>query len=92
MKHTLQRCRGGIGMEKVGSFIGDARRRIVALVVISRWLWIVNSLVAITGIAYHRYDVALLAGFTWLLSLVATAVGMRATKYLMTAERTMNSL
>jgi hypothetical protein len=83
---------GRIWMEKVCSFIGDARKRVTALVAIARWIWVVNSLVAIAGIAYHRYDVAALGGFTWMLSLVAAAVGIRATKYLATAERTMDTL
>ncbi len=79
-------------MENVCIFIGDARKRVSALVAIARWIWIVNSLVAVAGVLYHRYEIAALAGFTWMLSLVAAAVGMRATKYLTTAERTMDSM
>lgn len=79
-------------MEKVGSFIDDARKRVMALVIIARWIWVINSLVAITSIAYHRYDIAALAAFTWVLSLVAAAFGGRATKCLVTAENTIESL
>ena len=75
-------------MEKAGNSISDARRRVTALVAMARWIWIVNSLVTVAGVAYHRYDVAALAGFTWVLSLLASAFGQRAAKYLVNVERT----
>ena len=73
-------------MEKVGNTISDARRRVTALIMIARWIWVVNSVVAITSIMYHRYDITALAAFTWVLSLLATAFGHRAEKYLGIAE------
>ena len=75
-------------MEKVSTRISDARRRVAALVAMARWIWIVNSLVAIAGIANRRYDIAALAGFTWVLSLLASAFGHRAAEYLANVERT----
>ena len=78
-------------MEKVGSNISDARRRVTALIIMARWIWIVNSLVTVVGLAYHRYDIAALAGFTWVLSLLASAFGHRAAEYLGAMERTIRS-
>lgn len=75
-------------MEKVSNRISDARRRVTALVIMARWIWIVNSLFAVGGIAYHRYDIAALAGFTWALSLLASACGHRAAEHLVNVERT----
>ena len=79
-------------MEKVDVFIDDARKRVTALVTITRWIWVVNSLVALMSIVFQRYDIAALAGFTWVLSLVAAAFGHRAAECLVTAERTIRSL
>lgn len=75
-------------MDKVSNSISDARRRVTALVAMARWIWIVNSLVMIAGVAYCRYDIAALAGFTWVLSLLAASLGHRAAKYLLNVERT----
>ena len=75
-------------MQKVGNSISDARKRVTALVIMARWIWIVNSLVTVAGVAYHRYDIAALAGFTWVLSLLASAFGHRAAEYLVNMERT----
>ena len=75
-------------MEKVSTNISDARRRINVLVAMARWIWIVNSLVMIAGMWYQRYDIAALAGFTWVLSLFAAAFGHRAVEYLGAEERT----
>jgi len=75
-------------MEKVGNSISDARRRVNALVTMARWIWVVNSLVMIAGVAHHRYDVAAVAGFTWVLSLLAAALGHRAAEHLVNMERT----
>jgi hypothetical protein len=74
-------------MEKVSISISDARRRVNVLVVMARWIWVVNSLVMVAGMWYQRYDVAALAGFTWVLSLFAAALGHRAVEYLGMAER-----
>ena len=75
-------------MEKVGDSISDARRMVSALVIMARWIWVVNLLVAIAGVAYRRYDIVALAGFTWVLSLLASAFGHRAAQYLVNVERT----
>lgn len=73
-------------MEKVGNTISNARQKVTALILIARWIWVVNSVVAITSIIYHRYDITALAAFTWVLSLLAAAFGQRAEKYLGTVE------
>lgn len=78
-------------MEKVSNSISDARRRVSALVLIARWIWVVNSVVAITSITMHRFDVAALAAFTWVLSLLAAAFGHRADAYLGTAEQSLHT-
>ena len=75
-------------MDKEASRISDARKRVTALVAMARWIWVVNSLVGLVSVAYGRYDVAALAGFTWVLSLFAAALGHRAAEYLITIERT----
>lgn len=75
-------------MEKVSNRISDARRKVTALVAMARWIWIVNSVVMIAGVAYHRYDVAAVAGFTWVLSLLTAALGHRAAEYLVNMEHT----
>lgn len=78
-------------MDKVCNSISDARKKVTALVIMARWIWIVNLLVAVAGIAYHRYDIATLAGFTWALSIVASAFGRRAAEYLVAMESTIPS-
>lgn len=78
-------------MEMHVSRISDARRRVTVMASIARWLWIVNSLVALSSALRGRFDIAALAGFTWALSLVVAAFGNRAAQYLASIERTMNS-
>lgn len=73
------------------SRISDARRRVTVMASIARWLWVVNSLVALSGALRGRFDIAALAGFTWILSLVVAAFGNRAAQYLASIERTINS-
>ena len=73
-------------MENVGNTISDARRRVTALVLMARWIWVVNSVVGITSVMYHRYDITALAAFTWVLAILAAVCGNRAEKYLGTAE------
>ena len=74
-------------MEKVGANISGARRNVNVLLTTARWIWVVNSLVMIAGVWYQRYDVAAVAGFTWILSLFAAAFGHRAVEYLGAEER-----
>ena len=74
-------------MVKQTSRINDPRRKVTALVSIARWLWIINSLVALIGIISGRYDVAALAAFTWVMSLLVAAFGSRAALYLSRTER-----
>jgi hypothetical protein len=78
-------------VDKQASRISDARKRVMALVAIARWIWVTNSVVGVAGVAYGRYDIAALAGFTWVLSLVAASFGHRAAEYLVTVERTIHS-
>jgi len=78
-------------MEKLRNEIEDALRRIKTLVIIARWIWIVNSVVLITSITRHRLDIAGLAAFTCVFGLIAAAMGRRASRYLATAEQTIQS-
>jgi hypothetical protein len=65
-------------MDELTNEIRDARRKIGALVEIVRWLWVINAAVMVIGIVYSNYEVALLAGFTSALALVASAIARRA--------------
>lgn len=56
--------------------------RMNALVAVWRIVWCINAAVIFVGFHYHRYDVAALAGFTCVLSLIATAISRRISKYL----------
>jgi hypothetical protein len=78
-------------VDKEAGRITDARKRVTALVAIARWIWVVNSLVGLASVAYGRYDIAALAGFTWVLSLLVAAFGHRAAEYLVAVERTIHS-
>ena len=62
--------------------IADARKRIDALVEISRWIWLVNLAAMIVGLIYGRYHLAGLAAFTGVLAIVAAASGRRASEFL----------
>jgi hypothetical protein len=55
----------------------EARAKLAALIEIARWVWVVNAAVTLVGAYYGRYDIAALAGFTWMFTLVATAIGKR---------------
>ena len=78
-------------MNELDLTIRDARRRLAALVEIVRWLWIVNAAVMILGLVFGNYQVAALAGFTWVLAVVAAAIARRTSAYLRAAVRTMRS-
>jgi hypothetical protein len=78
-------------MNELDLIIRDARRRLVALVEIVRWLWIVNAAVMVLGLVYGSYQIAALAGFTWILSVVAAAIARRTVAYLRAATHTMRS-
>ena len=75
-------------MEKEAGRISDARKRVTAVVMLARWIWVVNSIVGLVSVAYGRYDIAALAGFTWALSLLVASFGHRAAECLTTVERT----
>ena len=79
-------------MENISSNISDARKLVTVLAVMTRWIWVVNSLVLIAGVAYERYDVTALAAFTWVFSLLAAALGHRAAAYLIAVERSNQSV
>jgi hypothetical protein len=68
-------------MEAIGSDtnpnLRDAQRKLASLIEISRWVWVVNAVVTLIGVYYGRYDIAALAGFTWVLMLAATAIGRK---------------
>jgi hypothetical protein len=78
-------------VEKVDSRIADARKKVTSLVMVARWIWIVNSVVGLVGVAYGRYDVAALAAFTWVLSLLVAAFGHAAAEHLVKVERIIHS-
>jgi hypothetical protein len=78
-------------MDELTSEIRDARKRVAALIEITRWLWVVNAIVMAVGIYYANYEIAALAGFTWVLSLIAAGIARRASLYLRAAVRTMRS-
>ncbi len=78
-------------MDELTTEIRDARKTITALVEITRWLWVVNAVVMVIGICYADYRIAALAGFTWVLSLVAAGIARRASFYLKAAVRTIRS-
>lgn len=79
-------------MNELDLSIRDARKRLAALVEIVRWLWIVNAAVMLLGLAFANYQVAALAGFTWVLAVVAAAIARRTATYLRAAARTMRSI
>ncbi len=89
-KKLRQGHRGGAVEKEVGR-ISDARRRVTALASIARWLWIVNSLVMLLSAWQGRFDIAALAAFTWILSLIVAAFGNRAAQYLTSVERAINA-
>lgn|GEM_PF-1504300 len=78
-------------MEKELNRVSDARRRVTALVAIARWLWIVNSLVMFASVWRGDYELAALAGFTWVLSLLVAAFGSRAARHLTTVEQSLRT-
>lgn len=55
----------------------DARRKLASLVEIVRWIWVVNAAVMLVGSYYGRFDLAALAGFTWLMALVSAGIARR---------------
>lgn len=73
-------------MDTLDSGIDNARKRVAAFTEIARWIWCINALVMLIGAYYNRYELAALAGFTWILSLVAAAIGRRVVEYLSTVE------
>jgi len=64
--------------ENICPDLSETRRRLVTLVDIGRWVWVVNAVVTMVGAYYGRFDIAALAGFTWAMSLIATAIARRA--------------
>lgn len=78
-------------MEELNNRVSDARRRIAALVMVARLVWVVNSLVGLASFVLHRYEVAALAGYTALMSLFLTACARRAVRHLHTVERVISS-
>ncbi len=78
-------------MEKLDFEIEDALSRLTALVEITRWVWAVNLAALIVALIYGSYQVAVLAAFTGLLTLVGAAIGRRASRYLNSAHDTVES-
>ncbi len=83
--------RGNAVMDKLNSGIGGARKRVAALVEISRWTWVVNMAVLIVAAVYGYYALVALAAFTGVLSLVAAAIARRVSLYLGEAEDLISS-
>ncbi len=78
-------------MDQQDAYIVDALHRIVAVTEIARWLWLVNLAVMIVGIWTRRYELAVLGGFTWLLSLVAAAIAKKVAVHLTIARESLRS-
>jgi hypothetical protein len=79
-------------MDKLNGHIEDAIGRISTLTEIARWLWCINLVVLVAGLFTCHFELAALAGFTWVLALVGAAIGRRAIDYLNNAEQTIRSV
>ena len=71
-------------MDKHEAGIQEALRRVTAFTETVRWVWVVNMIAMIAGLARGRYGLAALAGFSWILALTAAAAGRRAMRHLET--------
>lgn len=69
-------------MQKLEIDIDRVNERMDALAAVWRFVWCINVVVIFVGFHYHRYDITALAGFTCVLSLIATAISRRISKYL----------
>lgn len=78
-------------MDELSNEIRGARRTLLTLLQIARWLWVANTLVLTVAIIYSRIEVAVLAGFTLVLSLLIAASAKRASGYLRDAIRTLRT-
>ncbi len=74
-------------MDKYEAGVGEALRRVTAFTETVRWVWVVNMIAMIAGLARGRYGLAALAGFSWILALTAAAAGRRAMRHLETISR-----
>jgi hypothetical protein len=78
-------------MDELSDEIRGARRKLLALVQITRSLWVANAVVLLAAVVYSRVEVAVLAGFTLVLALVGAAMARGASGYLREAIRTMRA-
>ena len=74
-------------MDKYEAGVEEALRRVKTFTDMVRWVWVVNMVAMIAGLARGRYRLAALAAFSWILALTAAAAGRRAMKYLETISR-----
>lgn len=78
-------------MEKLYSEIINIRKRVTAVAEIARWLWCINAVVVVVAIIYLQYELAALAGFTCVLSIVAAAIARRAALYVDKVDHTVHN-
>jgi len=78
-------------MEELGNRVTDARRRILALVSVARWVWVVNTLIGLTSFVCHRYELAAVAGYTSAMSFFVAVYARRAARQLRNVERIITS-
>lgn len=78
-------------MEELENRVTDARKRISALMRVARWAWVLNSLIGLAALGCHRYELAVVAGYTSVTSLFVAAFARRAARHLHTVERAISS-
>jgi hypothetical protein len=78
-------------MEELGNKVTTTRKKISALMLISRGVWVTNCLIGFACFTCHRYDLAAAAGYACLMSLLIAACARRATRYLYSVERVISS-
>lgn len=73
-------------MQQLYSGLKAARGRVKLAAEVMRWVWVTNAVVMIVGILENRWELAAVAGVTWVMTLVAAAVAKRIGIYLNQVE------
>lgn len=74
-------------MKQLHNGLKAARGRVRLLAEVMRWVWLTNAVVMTVGIIERRWELAAVAGVTWVMTLVAAAVAKRIDTYLNQVER-----
>lgn len=74
-------------MQQLYSGLKAARGRVKLLAEVMRWVWVTNSVVMVVAIMEKRWELAAVAGVTWVMTIVAAAVAKRVDIYLNQVER-----